>query len=265
MVASVYHLADVPAVGARGVLAGPEGRHAVTVRRTVAGERIVLSDGRGTLATVEVTGTARDTLDFVVDDVRTVPAPTPPVTVVQALPKSDRAELAVESATEAGVDVVVPWQASRCVSRWSGPKAEKGVTKWRHAALAAAKQSRRALFPEVTDLASTADVLDLVAGCVRDGGVALALHESAREPLAGAGLRAATRIVLVVGPEGGLSDEELAALSEAGARPTVLGPTVLRTSTAASVALGAIGVLTDRWSGGSPLAVPVPPSTHSTE
>ena len=167
--------------------------------------------------------------------------------MVQALPKSDRSELAVELATEAGADAFVPWQAARCVARWDGPKAAKGVGRWQAVAVAAAKQSRRPHVPEVAPVHRTADVAEAVRATVARGGVAAVLHESATDPFGSLSLADAAELLLVVGPEGGVDDAELAALTTAGARPVLLGPTVLRTSTAAAVALGAVGVLTPRW------------------
>ncbi|NKY49307.1 16S rRNA (uracil(1498)-N(3))-methyltransferase [Nocardia vermiculata] len=246
MAATVFYLEEIPPAGAVAVLDGAEGRHAATVRRIRVGEQITLSDGAGLLATSEVVATGRDRLELKVLD-RAVTAPVhPPVTVVQALPKSDRSELAVELMTEAGADTIVPWQASRCVANWEA-KARKGVDKWRAAARAAARQSRRAYIPEVTELSSTVDVLELVRDTVAAGGLVIALHESATGRFADLPFPASAPIVLVVGPEGGLDDSELAALTEAGADVALLGPTVLRTSTAAAVALGALGPLTSRW------------------
>lgn len=246
MAATLFYLDPLPEPGETAVLDGKEGRHAATVRRVAVGEPLVLSDGRGGVAEVEVTAAAKDRLEAVVRARRTVPAPRPAVTVVQALPKSDRSELAVELATEAGVDAIVPWQSARCVARWDA-KADKGVARWQAVAVAAAKQSRRAHVPPVAALHRTADVLDRVRDTIARGGVVAVLHESATTPFAELPLRQADDVILVVGPEGGLDDTEVAALVEAGAVAVSLGPTVLRTSTAAAVALGAIGVLTGRW------------------
>lgn len=238
---------SVPAPGADLTLSGPEGRHAVTVARLGVGERILVGDGAGSVAGCEIREiVAKDTLVAAVHDLSFEARPTPQVTLVQALPKSERSELAVDLATEAGVDVIVPWQALRCVSRWTG-KADKGVGKWRAAASAAAKQSRRPWIPEVTDLATTIDVRARCADVVTRGGVVAVLHEEAAQPLARLPLADAAEIVLVVGPEGGLDGGEIADLTALGAQSVVLGPEVLRTSTAAAVALGAIGVLTRRW------------------
>ncbi|MCK8615887.1 16S rRNA (uracil(1498)-N(3))-methyltransferase [Gordonia sp. C13] len=239
---------SVPAPGADLILSGPEGRHAVTVARLGVGERILVGDGAGSVAGCEIREiTGKDTLVASVREFFFEARRTPQVTLVQALPKSERSELAVDLATEAGIDVIVPWQAMRCVARWTG-KAEKGVAKWRAAASAAAKQSRRPWIPEVTDLATTIDVRARCADAVAAGGVVAVLHEEAARPLAELPLADASEIVLVVGPEGGLDDAEVADLTALGAHSVVLGPEVLRTSTAAAVALGAIGVLTGRWS-----------------
>ncbi|MEV0948419.1 16S rRNA (uracil(1498)-N(3))-methyltransferase [Rhodococcus sp. NPDC049939] len=253
MAATVFFLDPLPEVGCTAVLDGSEGRHAATVRRIGIGERIMLADGHGGLADSEVTAAEKNRLELTVHARSQIQPPSPTVTVVQALPKAERSELAVELATEAGADAIVPWQSSRCVARWDGPKVAKGVARWRSAALAAAKQSRRAIVPEVSEPVRTAGVLSLVREVVARGGVVAALHESAALGLSELSLRSVGEIVLIVGPEGGISDEEIASLTEVGAVPVLLGPHVLRTSTAAAVALGALGVLTDRW-GAAPLS-----------
>jgi len=228
------------------VLDGPEGRHAATVRRIRVGESITLSDGRGLLAESEVVAAQRDRLELAIRDNRRVQPAAPPVTIVQALPKSDRSELAVDLMTEAGADVIVPWQAARCVARWDS-KADKGVGKWRAAARTAAQQSRRAFIPEVTGLHRTSDLLQAVRAATANGTLVAALHESGTGTFTELPWSTASAAMLVVGPEGGLDETELAALRDAGAHIAVLGPTVLRTCSAAAVALGALGALTTRW------------------
>jgi 16S rRNA (uracil1498-N3)-methyltransferase len=169
------------------------------------------------------------------------------VTVVQALPKAERSELAIELATEAGADALLAWQAARCVARWDGARADKGLRRWRAVARAAAQQSRRAHIPSVDGVLSTAALTERIGDVVATGGLVLALHESAAGQLTNLGLAQAKSVMLVVGPEGGIAPEELATLTAAGATAVRLSPTVLRTSTAAAVALGALGVLTPRW------------------
>ncbi len=236
----------VEAVPPRGpfVLDGPEGRHASVVRRMRVGELLVLTDGRGSVATATATSVLRGSMEVAVDDGVQLPAPAVRVTLVQALPKGERSELAVDLATEAGVDAILPWAASRCVARWDGDdKADKGRARWQTVAREAAKQSRRAFVPVVLPLAGRAGVVELIAGSA----AALVLHESGDAGIAQARLPASGDLALVVGPEGGISPEELEAFSAAGAQVVRLGPEVLRTSTAAAVALGALGVLTQRW------------------
>lgn len=224
-------------------LSGPEGRHAATVRRLRAGERADLTDGRGRYALCTVTAAGRDTLELEVAERRDVPAPEPSLTVVQALAKGERGELAVETMTEVGVDAIVPWEAAHCVARWRGDRAAKGLTRWRTTAREAAKQARRAWFPEVTDLARTQDVAARLAAA----DLAVVLHEAAAEPLSALAVPASGEIVAVVGPEGGLTDDEVAAFEKAGARPVRLGPTVLRTSTAGAAAAAVLHARCGRW------------------
>ncbi|MEU0540233.1 16S rRNA (uracil(1498)-N(3))-methyltransferase [Nocardia sp. NPDC005978] len=246
MAATVFYLDEVPEPGATAVLDGPEGRHAATVRRIRVGEPITLSDGHGVLADSEVVAAQKDRLELKVLDRRVAAPATPQVTVVQALPKSDRSELAIELMTEAGADAIVPWQAARCVSNWEN-KAHKAVEKWRTAAKQAARQSRRAYIPDVAELHSTRQLVELVRSAVERGALVAALHESGAGRFTELPFEGVAEVVLIVGPEGGLDDSEIAQLSEAGARAVLLGPTVLRTSTAAAVALGALGALTPRW------------------
>jgi 16S rRNA (uracil1498-N3)-methyltransferase len=224
-------------------LDGAEGRHAVVVRRLRVGEPVVLTDGRGTLAVAAVASTGKSSLDARVRSVEQVPAESPRVVVVQAIAKGDRGELAVEMLTEVGADVIVPWAAGRCVAVWRGDRATKSVGRWRAAAREAAKQARRVWFPEVTDPATTEDVVGLLAGA----GVPVVLHESASGPLADIPVPGRAEIVVVVGPEGGITEEELAAFATVGAEPVRLGTSVLRTSTAGVAATAALLSRTPRW------------------
>ncbi|MDX2828843.1 16S rRNA (uracil(1498)-N(3))-methyltransferase [Streptomyces ipomoeae] len=227
------------------VLDGPEGRHAVSVKRLRPGEDVVLTDGRGRWAEgVVKAAEGKDRL--VVMGLKTVheEAPEQPrITVVQALPKGDRGELAVETMTEVGIDAIVPWAASRCITQWKGDRGLKALAKWRGTAREAGKQARRVRFPEVADLASSKQV----AGLLAEADFAAVLHESGEEALAGAELPSRGEIVLVVGPEGGVSPEELVLFGEAGARAYRLGASVLRTSTAGTAAGALLLGLTGRW------------------
>lgn len=227
----------------RVVLDGPEGRHAATVKRLQVGETVVLSDGAGLTARCEVAAVGRDLLELDVLERTEEPEPSPRIVVVQALPKGERGELAVEVMTEAGVDEIVPWSASRSITQWRPERREKSLARWRNAAKEAGKQSRRARFPEVAGLASTKDVVTRLSAAP----CALILHEEALVPLSTIPLADPSEIVLVVGPEGGISPEELAAFQEAGATTVRLGPNVLRTSTAGVAAASVLMARTGRW------------------
>lgn len=253
MVATLFYVDALPDVGSLAVLEGDEGFHAATVRRIRPGEQLALGDGTGRLAHCEVEHAGRDGLRARVLKRWSVAAARPPVTVVQALPKSDRSELAIELATEAGADAFLAWQAARCVASWQGARADKGLRRWRAVARAAARQSRRAYIPPVDGVLSTAELAQRIRDEVAAGAVVLALHESAADPMTGIDLAGSNALLLVVGPEGGIAPDEIAALTQAGAAPVRLGPQVLRTSTAAAVALGALGVLTPRWDEASSL------------
>ncbi|MEP6851456.1 MAG: 16S rRNA (uracil(1498)-N(3))-methyltransferase [bacterium] len=226
------------------VLDGAEGRHAATVRRIGVGESIRLTDGRGMYRDAEVLAVAKGALRLRCAVVVVEPVPDPRLVVVQALPKGERAELAVELLTELGADEIVPWAASRSVVQWRGDRAARALERWQRTAAEAGKQSRRARWPEVTAAATTAAVAERLSGAA----AGLVLHEDATEPLAAVGLPASGEIVVVVGPEGGVSPEELAAFTDAGAIPVRLGIPVLRTSTAGGAALAALSVRIGRWS-----------------
>ena len=245
MTLGYFHLPGVAgaSVGEVVVLDGAEGHHAAVVRRLAPGEELVLTDGEGAVARSRVLDADRGTLRAEVLELTAVPAEMPRVVVVQAVPKGERGELAVEMLTEVGVDVIVPWSASRSVARWRGDRAAKSLEKWRTAAREAAKQSRRAWFPEVTPPAGTEEVANRLA----QASVRVVLHEAASGPLADVPVPGRGEIVIVVGPEGGIADEELAAFAQVGAEPLRLGSSVLRSSTAGVAAAAALLARTPRW------------------
>ena len=222
------------------VLDGDEGRHAARVKRVRPGETVLIGDGRGALVSCVAKSVGADRLTARVVDRRVVPMPDPRLVVVQALPKGERAELAVELLTELGADEIVPWAAARSVVQWTGERAAKALTRWRRVAAEAAKQSRRPWVPVVAELASTSEVVARARG-------ALVLHEGAALGLTGAVLPVGCDIILVVGPEGGIAADELAAYTAAGAVPVRLGEPVLRTSTAGAAALAVLSVRIARW------------------
>lgn len=225
------------------VLAGPEGRHAADVRRLTTGERVDLTDGQGQLAECVVTRAQRGQLELAVRRRTVLPAPDPALAVVQAIPKGERGQLAVELMTEAGVDVIVPWAAERCVARWTGERGNRAVERWRSTAREAAKQARRSRVPEVTAPAGLGEVAARAVLAAR----AFILDPQAPEQLSEMPLPGSGEMLVVVGPEGGITPAEAAALTQAGATPARLGPTVLRTSSAGMAAAAILLSRAGRW------------------
>jgi 16S rRNA (uracil1498-N3)-methyltransferase len=221
----------LPGRGQHVLLDGPEGRHAAVVRRIRSGEMVVLTDGAGRAVTGAVVTTGKQSITVEVTGQLVESAPTVRFVVAQALAKGDRGELAVELLTEVGVSEILPWQAARSIVRWSGERGVKGLARWRSTAREAAKQSRRLWAPTVAEPIDTAGLAARVAAA----DLALLLHEDATTPMAAVTPPATGEVLLVVGPEGGISPEELVALTAAGGRPTLLTPHVLRTSTAGVV------------------------------
>ena len=229
-------------VGSTITIVGDEAHHAVAVRRLRVGERVMVVNGHGTVATATITETGKRELSLVVDELADHPEPTPAITVVQAIPKGERGELAVEVLTEIGVATIVPWAASRSVAVWKGERAEKSHARWASTAREAAKQARRAWFPDVTPMATTSQVESII----RSSDLAVVLHEEATGTFASLP-EVSGRITLIVGPEGGVSADEVTAFEAAGAVAVRMGAEVLRTSTAGVAGAAALLARTPRW------------------
>ena len=239
--------------GASFELDGPEGKHAL-VKRMEVGESIDLGDGTGRRAVGTVHSLTDRGVIVRVEQLREEHT-SPRIYLVQALAKDGRDLLAIETATELGVYGVLPWSADRSIVRWKGERASKAHTKWQNTVTAAAKQSRRALIPEVYDLYSTTDLVELieeVAGSEQSAAVFI-LHEQATERLSALARTLVEaenlpeEFYLLVGPEGGISDREVQLFTEAGAHLALLGDEVLRSSTAGSAAMCTLNVVLGRW------------------
>lgn len=237
--------------GARFVLQGPEARHAVTVKRLAPGEPVDIADGAGTRLTGTVVSASTSELTVECSALAVEDRPDTRLVLVQALAKGDRDELAVETATELGIDAVVPWQSERSIVRWKGERAAKAHAKWQSVVTAAAKQARRAWIPEVRAAVETPGLIAAVAAA----GLAVILHEDAVRPLravleswqdsqVSAG---PSEILLIVGPEGGISPREVTRLCSAGAVTALLGHHVLRSSTAGPAAVVLSSDVLGRW------------------
>ena len=246
----VFHHEDLAGARPGEVLdvTGPEAKHAVTVRRLRAGEPLDLVDGHGTRATCVFRAGERDRMEVLVTGVHEEHVRAPRLTLVQALAKGDRDLQATESATELGVCRVVPWQADRSIVRLRAERAAKTMAKWESLLATAAKQSRRAAWPRLEPWVDTAGLARLIAS--EPGTLWLVLHESApvrwtSDEVAAWGER--EHVAVVVGPEGGISEDELKTLQDAGARPLRLGSTVMRSSTAGPAALAALSAVLGIW------------------
>jgi 16S rRNA (uracil1498-N3)-methyltransferase len=231
-----------PVVGDLAVVTGPEARHAVTVSRLAVGEAVRVGNGAGVVAAGTVTSVAPGEFQFRVDVLQTVERASPAIWLVQALAKGDRDELAIQAATELGVDGLIPWTASRSISRWEGAKVAKGQERWSAVVREATKQSARAWLPEVAPLVNTKQLSALAGDALM-----IVLDPLAERSLTS--IEVATRdIVLVVGPEGGISPAEFDLLYAAGAVGARLGPGILRTSTAGPAAIAVLSAKLGRWS-----------------
>ena len=229
---------DEAAPGQRILLTGDEAHHAVAVKRITVGETVMLCNGRGLAVRGPVVDTGRRELSVQVSEVLASEPRPLTWTLVQALAKGERSDLAVQMATEVGALGIIAWQASRSIVRWQGERGEKALDKWRATAREAAKQSRRFWVPEVS-FATTADLI----AAISDAELALVLHEDATAHIASVELPQEGTGLVIVGPEGGISPEELDRFIEAGARAVSISDGVLRTSTAGAVALGQLDAL----------------------
>ncbi|WP_159699325.1 16S rRNA (uracil(1498)-N(3))-methyltransferase [Arthrobacter sp. 18067] len=239
--------------GGTFVLEGPEARHAVTVKRLAVGEPVDIADGSGARLTGTVAEAGPAGLTVTASDVVFEDQPDVRLVLVQALAKGDRDELAIETATELGIDAVIPWQSERSIVRWKGDRAAKAHAKWQSVVTAAAKQARRAWIPDVRSIVDTG----ALAKAVATADLAIILHEDAKNPLRTVleGLQAASgpdagtfrEVLLIVGPEGGISPREVTRLSDAGAVTALLGQHVLRSSTAGPAAVVLASDILGRW------------------
>ena len=212
-------------------VAGDEGHHAAKVKRIREGEVVDICDGAGSRASASVSAIGKDWIEVAVEHITRESEPDVRFVVVQAIAKGDRADLALELLTEVGVSRVIPWQAAHSVAKWD---TDKSHTKWERVVREATKQSRRSRVPVIDSPVTTQQLCALISSAP----LAIVLHESADMPLAAVTLPPQGDVLIVVGPEGGISPDEVTACAAAGAHVVRMGSTVMRTSTAGGVALG---------------------------
>lgn len=220
---------------------GDEGRHAATVKRIRIGEIIDVGDGQGRRATAAVTHVGKDFVDVEIEHISIEVPLEPRIIAVQALAKGERAELAIEIATEVGADEIIPWKAEHSIAKWDS--SGKTLNKWQRIAREASKQSRRSFIPAIGEAVSTSELINALKQC----DVVYVLHESAESSLADVSVPARGSIAVITGPEGGISPAELAQFAKAGFVVARMGNTVMRTSTAGAIAIGALAAKTSRW------------------
>lgn len=223
-------------------IAGDEAHHAIKVLRITVGEEILISDGAGNWVRASVENIEKKSFTAKVLERGFQSEKSPRLIVVQGLPKSDRVKDAIEILVESGVDLIIPWQADRSISKWR----QDSLDKWQSAAVAATKQSRRFRKPEIIDGLSLSQLLEIES----ENSVVLVMHESATTKLSEvvtSKFSGMSEIIIVIGPEGGISDSELAVLEGAGAHIVGLGPEVFRSAHAGGAALSAVSALIGRW------------------
>ncbi|MFT3875297.1 MAG: 16S rRNA (uracil(1498)-N(3))-methyltransferase [Propioniciclava sp.] len=233
---------DSPQVGDTFTLGGDEGRHAAAVRRIRVGETIMVADGAGTGIKGPVTAVDKASVTLEIAQVLHAEGATVRYHAAQALAKGDRSELAIEMLTELGVDRVIPWQSARSIVRWAPEREARGLARWRSTVREATKQSRRLRVPVVTSPMTTRELVLLI----EQMDAAFVLHEGAAVSLNRVDVPAEGDILIIIGPEGGLTDDEVATLEAAGARQVLVSDGVLRTSTAGVVALAQLQALQHR-------------------
>ncbi len=243
MVEPLFRFNEPLVPGQEVQLTGTEGHHAAAVRRMRVGEAIALTDGRGLKARGVVRAVAPKQLTVAVHSVETIESPVVSFTLVQAVAKGDRDELAIQAATELGAGKVVPWQADRSISKWDG-KEEKNRERWQQIVDEAAKQALRPWFPPVTQVQSSKSLAKQIA---ESAGTFLVLDPTSPISLNQVELSKSGEVALIVGPEGGITEAELALVETAGAKRVHLGTGILRTSTAGMAAISVLAAKSGYW------------------
>ena len=213
-----------------------DANHAIRVLRMAAGDVFMLADGTGAWSQVKAFAIKKKSMEVEVIATGFQEALATTITVVQALPKSDRAKEAIELLTEAGVDRIVPWAAARSIGKVS--------EKFSVTAREASKQSRRLRIPEITDIATTEQICE----AIKLSDLAIAFHESTDVKLSDCiSSHNVAHLLIIIGPEGGITSTELEAFKEAGAKVALMGRPILRSAHAGIAAVAAVSALLKVW------------------
>jgi len=239
---TLFFVDDLPRkVGSSYEFDSDDAQHAIRVLRMSAGEIFLLSDGKGKWSKVKIFAVKKKSLEVEVIETGVQDPLDITFTIVQALPKGDRLKECIELLTEGGVDRIIPWSAQRSIG-----KAEKGVEKLQVTAREASKQSRRLFIPDVADVANTAKVAEMIS----EHDLALVFHESATSKVSEILTRKyfeSKSVLIIIGPEGGITNEELELFKSAGAKVALMGRPILRSAHAGLAALSAVNALIKVW------------------
>ena len=236
---TLFFVDNLPtSVGALYEFQNEDALHAVRVLRTTVGDTFNLSDGNGAWSKVIVREAAKKSLRVEVLESGFEEALAQTFTVIQAIPKGDRIKEAIELCTEGGVDRIVMWKSARSIG-----KSEDKIEKLQTTAREASKQSRRFRIPTVVGVATTENIIDEIAKV----DLAIVLHEAAVQPISQVVVPGAKKIAIIIGPEGGLTDEEVDTFAAAGAKVALLGRPVLRSAHAGIAALSAVNTALSVW------------------
>ncbi len=239
---TLFFVDDLPRkVGSSYEFDSDDAQHAIRVLRMSAGEVFMLSDGQGKWSKVKIFAVKKKSLEVEVVETGIQDPLEVSFTVVQALPKGDRLKESIELLTEGGVDTIIPWSAQRSIGQ-----AEKGVEKLQVTAREASKQSRRLFIPDVTEVANTSKVVELIP----QHDLVLVFHESAKSKVSEIVTRKyfeSRSVMIIIGPEGGISDEELELFKSAGAKVALMGRPILRSAHAGLAAMSAVNALIKVW------------------
>jgi 16S rRNA (uracil1498-N3)-methyltransferase len=236
---TLFFVDDLPTtVGATYEFDSEDAFHAIKVLRIAAGEIFNLSDGAGAWARVSVNNVNKKSMTVTVLESGFEEALSEQFTIVQAIPKGDRIKESIEMSTEGGVDRIVMWKAARSIGR-----ADEKIEKLQSTAREASKQSRRFRIPQVSGVATTDHVVDEIA----KSDLAFVFHESVTSSISHAVTKGAKKVLIIIGPEGGLTDEEVSTFAAAGAKVVLMGRPILRSAHAGLAAMASVNTALSVW------------------